>query len=97
MRGLTIAHDEIRRWAEMHNAIPCEVLPYIFNGEPAVLRLTFGLPSKEAKELRPITWDSFFAQFDLMGLVFLYEPDRPEYALLRLQETSASNVEVRPN
>jgi hypothetical protein len=97
MRGPTTAHDEIRRWAEIHNAVPCEILPHVFNGEPAVLRLTFGTPPKEAEEVRPITWESFFAQFDLLGLVFLYEPDRPEYVLLRLEEKTASNMEVRPN
>lgn len=97
MRGPTTAHDEIRRWAEVHHAVPCEILPHVFNGEPAILRLTFGTVPKEAEELRLITWDNFFALFDVLGLVFLYEPDRPEYALLRLEEKTASSMEVHPN
>jgi hypothetical protein len=97
MRGPTTNHEEIRSWAKSHNAMPVEIMPHVFDGEPAILRLTFGRTSREAEELRPITWESFFAQFDLLGLVFLYEPDRPEYELLLLKKEAASGAEVGPN
>ena len=68
-----------------------------FNAEPAILRFLVGGPSEGTPELRPISWASFFAQFHLLGLVFMYAPDRPEYELLQIEEKSAANVEVRPN
>jgi hypothetical protein len=46
--------------------------------------------------MKPITWERFFAQFDLLGLVFLYEPDHPGYGLLLLKKEAVSGAEIGP-
>ena len=97
MCGPTTDQDEIRRWAEANRAIPAEVMPHVFNSEPAILRFLIGGPAGGTAELRPISWDSFFAQFALLGLVFVYEPDRPVYELLQIEKKSAAGAEMHPN
>lgn len=97
MRGPTTDQQVILKWAQAHDATPCEVLPRKFNAEPAILRFLVGGPPGGTPELRPISWASFFAQFHLLGLVFMYVPDRPVYEFLQIEEKSAANVEVRPN
>ena len=95
MRGPTTDQEEIRRWAQAHDAVPCEVLPHQFNGEPAILRFLVGGPPGGTPELRPISWASFYTRFHLLGLVFMYLPDCPVYELPQVEEKSAANVELR--
>ena len=66
MCGPTTNHDEIRRWAKLQSAIPCEILPYVHDSEPAVLRFAFDAAPEDQTEIKPITWDQFFALFDVM-------------------------------
>jgi len=40
--------------------------------------------------------DSFFAQFDLMGLAFVYEPEKPLYEILQIEAKSAYSVLPHP-
>lgn len=91
MLGPTTNHDEIRRWAAATNAAPAEVLPYFFDSEPAILRFVFGpVPVAEGQPAwRAISWESFFAQFDLMGLALVYDGARPDYELLQRESESA--------
>jgi hypothetical protein len=81
-------HNEIRRWAVAHDAHPAEVIPYTHDSEPAILRFVFGSPEdfKDHPEFRLISWEHFFATFELLGLTLrprgdqmyelLLDPDR---------------------
>lgn len=68
-------HDEIQKWAESRGGKPAHV-PSTGNksGDMGLLRIDF----PEAKtgstdKLEEISWDDFFAKFDEMDLVFLYQ------------------------
>ena len=86
-------HNSIRTWARNHNATPAEVSPYLFDSEPAILRFVFGEFPKDQPEVREISWESFFVQFDLLGLSMAWNADH-QYELIYVQkkdETTASD------
>ena len=89
MRVPVTDHEEIRRWAAANNAVPAEVFPHVFESEPAILRFIIGSAPAAQPELRPISWESFFAQFDLLGLAFVSQ-------LLQIEEKSAYRFEGKP-
>lgn len=82
MDGPTSNHAEIWQWAARHQASPAEISPGKFDGEPSILHFLFGeLRAKGTAELHPISWDDFFARFDLMGLTLVYD-ETPMFELL---------------
>ena len=84
MLGPTSDHSEIRRWAERVNATPAEVKPFIFDSMPSIMRFLFGKEAHQGtRELRPISWDSFFARFDLLQLVLVYDSEEPIFVILQ--------------
>ncbi len=87
MFGPTSDHGEILAWALRHNAVPAEVVPRIFDSEPAILHFLFDTARKGSPEIRPISWDSFFVQFDLMHLVMVFD-DSPTFEILQDETTS---------
>jgi hypothetical protein len=67
-------HDEIRRWAEARNAIPCEVASTERNGEPGILRFCFPkAKNRNDDSLKEIDWEDFLAKFDENGLSLVYQ------------------------
>jgi hypothetical protein len=96
MRGPITDHEEIRRWAESRKAFPAEVFPRLFDSEPAVLRFVFGKPLvDEENGIRVITWENFFALFDLMGLSLVYDSDH-QYELLQIEAKSPYRFDGKP-
>jgi hypothetical protein len=91
--GPTTDHQQIRQWAESHGGLPAELLPYRVNHAPLELRLYFGPDLSSDKWMRAMTWDDFFARFDLMGLTFVYDDNpsrRPHESYEILQEEARS-------
>ncbi len=86
MSGPTADHKEIQGWATRHNAHPAQKKPLTFDSEPALLHFVFG-KDLETEEIRSITWDSFFAQFDLMGLQLVFD-ETPDFELLQIEKPS---------
>jgi len=69
----TTDHDEIRRWVEQHDGRPAAVRGTEGDGEGAgVLRIDFPGGAGE-DDLRPVSWEEWFATFDDRGLAFLYQ------------------------
>jgi hypothetical protein len=67
-------HDEIRRWAEARNAIPCEVASTAQDGEAGILRLCFPRSrNRNDDSLKKIDWEQFFSKFDENGLSLVYQ------------------------
>ena len=62
-------HEEIRRWADAHHAVPTVV-----GRTGGMLRFEFDPQSRES--LAPVSWDDFFKVFDEKGLELLYD-DKP--------------------
>ena len=87
MRGPTCDHDEIFLWAQRHSAVPAEVVPRKFDGEPSLLYFLFGRERAGTPEIRPISWEDFFARFDLMELLIVYD-DSPYFELLQPHHVS---------
>lgn len=48
-------HKIIRHWATTHDAVPAEMPPLKFDGEPAVLTFLLGNAKVGTPEIRPIS------------------------------------------
>lgn len=79
-------HDEIRKWAARHHAVPVQMKPLKFDGEPALLHFLIGKTAKGTPELELIAWESFFAQFDLLRLALAYDDRSSQFDLVRLED-----------
>jgi hypothetical protein len=67
-------HDEIRKWAESHGAVPAEVESTEKKGEPGILRFMFPKAKNHNDgALKEISWDDFFEKFDENGLELIYQ------------------------
>lgn len=66
-------HQEIREWAASCQAIPAEVSPGGEGGQSPNLQFMFLDGSPNQPEITPISWEDFFARFDLEGLVLACE------------------------
>jgi hypothetical protein len=67
-------HDEIRRWAESHGAIPSEVSSTHTSDEPGILRFQFPkAKNSNDSALQEISWDDFFEKFDESDLELVYQ------------------------
>lgn len=86
MFGPTSDHDEIRRWAVVHGAVPVEIATLLHDGVPTKIGFIFMKGAKSPPELKPISWEGFFALFDLLQLSFVYDEARPDsYELLQTE------------
>ena len=84
-------HDLIRIWAAKNDALPAQVQRLKHDGEPAILTFTFGEPEEAAKpNICPISWDMFFAQFDLMKLSMAWDEKTPNFILVKVEKPSAA-------
>jgi len=79
-------HAEIRRWAAAHDAVPAEIVPLKFDGEPTILHFLFGDARVGTPELRPITWEDFFARFDVMELSLAFDDDSGDFHIVRVEK-----------
>ncbi len=82
MREPTCDHDQILAWAAKHDAVPAEVIPRKCDSEPAILHFLFGSAKGGLPEIEPISWESFFARFDLMRLAMVFD-DTPTFKILQ--------------
>ena len=80
-------HKSIRSWADRHGAAPAEVMVHVFDSEPTMLYFLFGDARAGTPELRPISWEDFFARFDLLGLALAYDEETQRFDLVRLDKS----------
>lgn len=77
-------HKIIRQWALVHDAIPAEIMPLKFDGQPAILTFLMGEARSGTPEIHPISWESFFAQFELLELSFAFDYGSIQFDLIRV-------------
>ena len=86
-------HQAIRQWAARTGAVPAEVKPRKFDGEPSILYFLFGSAAKNGTpEIRPISWEDFFARFDLLDLSMVYDQTSSQFEIVRLEKSSANTL-----
>ena len=85
-------HDLIRQWAKRHNATPAEVKRLKFDGEPAILTFVVDNPEAGRPDIYPISWDSFFAQFDLLKLSMAFDEATPRFDIVRVEPRSGTTA-----
>lgn len=85
-------HKIIRHWALTRDATPAEISPLKFDGQPAVLTFLMGDAKGGTPEIRPISWDSFFAQFDLLELSFAFDQQSTQFDLVRVEKSPEASV-----
>jgi hypothetical protein len=86
MSKTTTDHDEIRKWAEEHGAVPAAVegtgdQP---DHEPdaGLLRFEF----RDNDSLDEVDWDAFFCTFEDRRLAFLYQEETQDGELSRFNK-----------
>lgn len=83
----TVDHAQILDWAKRHRAIPAEARVRVFDGQPAVLRFLFNGLHSGTSDLQPISWDDFFARFDLLKMsVLLDEEPSFEFVIQKVND-----------
>ena len=85
-------HDVIRHWAEANDATPAEIIPLKFDSEPTILYFLFGEARAGTPELRPITWEDFFAKFDLLGLSIAFDQQSCNFDIVRVEKSSQQST-----
>ena len=95
MQKPTTDHEEIRAWAAARDAVPAERNPLKFDGQPALLMFLFGGHRDGMEEVEEISWEQFFALFDLMGLSMVYD-GKNEYELLQIEAKSPYRFNGKP-
>lgn len=67
----TTNHNVIRKWVEARGGHPATVKDTGARSGAGVLRIDY--PGYRGKELKEISWDTFFEKFDEKNLAFLYQ------------------------
>ena len=83
-------HGQIREWAERHEAVPAQVRRLKFDGEPAILTFVFGDPDLTKPEVYAVTWEMFFAQFDLLKLSMAWDEESTQFSIVKVEGRSAA-------
>ena len=78
------ACDEIRQWAERNQARPAEMKLLEPDGDPSLLTFIFDFWDAGRPSIYPITWESFFAQFDVLELSMTFEEQTPVFDIVRV-------------
>ena len=85
-------HDQIQQWAERHEALPAQVRQLKFDGEPAVLTFVFGDPDVAKPDIYALTWEMFFAQFDLLQLSIAWDELSTQFSIVKAEKRSAAHL-----
>ncbi len=85
-------HTLIQQWAVRHNAAPAEINRLKHDGEPAILTFVIGNPHAAEPDIYPISWESFFAQFDLLKLSMAFDEQTSSFDIVRVKRSSASRM-----
>ena len=86
----TREHLRIQKWADRSGASPAQVHRLKFDGEPAILTFVFGEVDQAAGDIRLISWDMFFAQFDLLGLSMAWDQETSQFSIVMVEKSSAA-------
>jgi hypothetical protein len=81
-------HGQIIAWAEKHNAVPAEIKPRVFDGKPTILYFLFGNARGGTEDIHPISWEDFFARFDLLGLSMAWADDSPHFSIVHVEKAA---------
>ena len=87
MYASTSDHAAIKAWALKNKAVPAEITPRKFDDDAAILHFIFGRAKDGSPEIVPITWETFFAQFDILNLTMIFD-DSPTFEILHRDRPS---------
>ena len=86
-------HERIRNWAARHGAVPAEIRRLKFDGDPSILYFLFGNAASGTPELLPISWEDFFARFDLLGLSMAWHEYLPAFDIVHVKKSSEAHLQ----
>jgi hypothetical protein len=69
----TTSHDEIRAWADEHDAVPATVRGTEDDSGAGVLTFDVQGYGADEEQLKHLDWDTWFEKFDASGLALLYQ------------------------
>jgi hypothetical protein len=73
IKGPTTNHTEIQGWASLQGIVPVNMAPQIVDSEPARMSLLHKMTVNEKAFVQEMTWEDFFARFDLLRLTLVYD------------------------
>ncbi|GAA4792772.1 hypothetical protein GCM10023231_21200 [Olivibacter ginsenosidimutans] len=71
-------HQVIRHWAEERGGVPAKVKDTGTSNNGGILRIHFPKHSENNDELKAISWNEFFDEFDKHQLNFLYQDEKSD-------------------
>ena len=86
-------HKKIRDWALRHNANPAQIKPLKFDGEPAILTFLIGKADAARPQIAPISWETFFAIFDLLHLAMAFDEATPRFDIVRIDKPGKQSLQ----
>ena len=87
-------HDAIRLWAVRTDSAPAEIKPLKFDGEPSMLTFLSGDAKRGTEEMPAITWEDFFARFDLMELSMAFDVASGQFLLVKVEKSSSATAQA---
>ena len=88
LKGPTKDHGEIRTWADFHGVVPVTIEPRRIDSEPECMSLLHKMTAEETAFVREIAWEDFFARFELLGLVVVYDHGTVFNEILQQDDTN---------
>ena len=80
-------HKQIRAWAARHGAVPAEADRMVHDGQPTILHFLFGDAAiTGTPDLKPISWEQFFAHFDVLDLSMAWHDDTGFFEIVRVEK-----------
>lgn len=86
----TREHWRIQKWAFEQGMVPAQKKRLLFDGEPAILTFTCGHSDEAEPDICSISWESFFAVFDLLELSVTYDEHSTQFAIVKVGVPSAA-------
>jgi len=78
-------HTKIRFWAAQHNGVPAEITGMKFDGVPNILHFLFGDERAGSLKIQPISWEDFFAHFDVLGLSVALDANSSQFQIVQVK------------
>jgi len=71
-------HNKIKKWAEERGGVPAKVNDTSSSVADGILRIHFPENSDSTDDLKEISWEEFFKNFDENNLDFLYQDSKSD-------------------
>ncbi len=88
----TREHWRIQKWANEQSAIPAQLKRLKHDGEPAILTFLFGEAGEAGPDIYTISWETFFALFDLLNLSIAFDEESTDFCIVKVRDRPSPDL-----